>query len=266
MNVKPFLKWAGGKRSLIPEIEKYVPSNFDSYYEPFLGGGALYFHLQPASAYLNDINDRLIKTYEALRDDPQQIISLLKTMPNNREYYYSVRTDKEIDRKTKTEIAAWLIYLNHTCFNGLYRVNSKNEFNTSFGRYENPLICNEENLLAVSELLKGHTRFSSLDFRSFMSTIHENSFVYCDPPYAPISKTSSFTTYAQTGFLEKDHEDLATLFFALKKRNVPILLSNSSAPLIYDLYKNAQIIEVQCKRSITGDGTKRGPIKELLIK
>lgn len=212
--VQPFLKWAGGKRQLIKEIEKYIPSinDIDTYYEPFLGGGAVLFHLQPKKAVVNDFNTDLISTYEVIRDNVDELIDDLKKHKNTSEYYYEVRSwdrKPDFDKLSKVKKASRLIYLNKTCFNGLFRVNSNGEFNTPFGNYKNPNIVNEDVLRAVSQYLnENDIKLLNCDFEDALEDIREGDFVYFDPPYYPISYSSNFTGYTLDGFSKDDQERL----------------------------------------------------------
>jgi len=272
--VQPFLKWAGGKRQLLSEIEKYVPKKITgTYYEPFLGGGAVLFHIRPKKAVVNDSNSELINTYEVVRDHIDELIEDLKTHKNTSEYYYNIRNlDRSPDYKklSKVKRASRLIYLNKTCYNGLFRVNSNNEFNTPFGNYKDPNIVNEPVLRAVSEYLNSaDIKFLCEDFEKAVKGIRKGSFVYFDPPYMPLSSSSSFTGYTLDGFNEKDQIRLRDLCIKLKERGIEFLLSNSTSPFILELYKDPQIFKIEyvyAKRSINSVGENRGKIKEVLIK
>lgn len=270
--VQPFLKWAGGKRQLLKEIEKYIPDLKDitTYYEPFLGGGAVLFHLQPEKAVVNDFNKDLINTYEVVRNHVDELIEDLSKHKNTAEYFYEVRAwdrKPEFNNLNKIKKASRLIYLNKTCFNGLFRVNSNGEFNTPFGRYKNPNIVNEPTLRAVSKYLnENDIKFLCCDFEDALKNIREGDFVYFDPPYHPISSSSNFTGYTLYGFSEEDQVRLKKLCDRLTERGIKFLLSNSSAPLILELYKDYKIEFVNARRAINSNGKGRGEIKEVLIR
>ena len=269
--LKPFLKWVGGKRYLLPEIKKRKPK-FNTYFEPFLGGGAVLFDLEPENAVVNDINSEIINIYNVIRDDIIPLIEELKKHKNDADYFYEVR---ELDRNKETymkltdvEKAARIIFLNKTCFNGLFRVNSQGEFNAPFGRYTNPDFVNEEVLWAVHEYLSTHTiKFTSGDFHNLLPQIKKWDFVYLDPPYDPISDTSSFTGYNLNGFGRRDQEKLKEFCDEIHRRWARFLLSNSSTDFIKNLYKHKdyKIDIVQVPRSINSDTSKRGKINEVLV-
>lgn len=205
----PVLKWVGGKRQLLPEINKRIPKGFKTYYEPFLGGGAVLFELQPKKAVVNDLNSELINVYETIKTYPYELVEELKKFANDEETYYSIRNlDRDKDKfkeMTAIEKAARIIYLNKTCFNGLYRVNSAGEFNSPFGRYKNPNIVNEKTIYAVSKYFNdAEITFKNGDFEECVKDISKGAFVYLDPPYDPVSKTSNFTGYNQGGFGDKE--------------------------------------------------------------
>lgn len=272
MLVQPFIKWAGGKRQLMKEIEKYIPSRISTYYEPFLGGGAVLFNLQPKNAVVNDSNPELINAYEVIRDNVDELIIDLKKHENAKEYFYDIRKiDRipEYEGLSKVKRASRLIYLNKTCYNGLFRVNSQGEFNTPFGNYENPNIVNEHVLRSVSNYLnKNEIRFLCGDFVDSLKNIRKGAFVYLDPPYAPLSDSSSFTGYTLDGFNDSDQIRLKEICDKLQERGVKFLLSNSTAPIILDLYKDKNRYEinyVDAKRNINSVGKGRGEIKEVLI-
>ncbi len=270
--VAPFLKWVGGKRQIIPEILKYLPKNLSNYtyYEPFIGGGALFFHLQPKKAIINDFNSELINVYQTIRDNLDELIEDLKKHENTAEYFYRLRViDREplFHNQTNVQKASRVIYLNKTCYNGLYRVNSAGEFNSPFGRYKNPNIVNEPTLRAVSKYLKSNEiEILHGDYTKALTNIKTNSFVYLDPPYHPISETSNFTGYIQGGWGKNDQIRLKNICDELDNKNIKFLLSNSSADFIGELYSGYKIIRIKASRSINSDGEKRGQIDEFLIK
>ena len=264
---RPFLKWAGGKSRLISKYESFLPhrSQIQRYFEPFIGSAALFFHLQPQAATLADCNWKLIETYEVVRDDVDALIAALKPHKNEKKYYYQVRAQNPA-RMNPVERAARLIYMNKTCYNGLYRENQKGRFNVPFGRYKRPKICDQERLHAASQALQGVT-LAATDFADAVREAGPGDFVYFDPPYVPLNATSNFTSYSRYGFDEADHRRLAQTVGALTERGCRVMLSNSSAPLVYDLYDNQsyQIHEVQARRNINSKAHKRGPVTELLI-
>lgn len=270
--VSPFVKWVGGKRQLLKEIEQELPKDLSrlKFFEPFVGGGAVFFHLQPRSAAINDANPELVNAYEVIKTDVDGLINNLKTHKNNADYFYEIRALDREDKflkLSKIERASRLIYLNKTCFNGLYRVNNSGEFNSPFGRYENPNIVNEPVLRAVSNYLNANEiKITNLDYTEALKKIGKNSLVYFDPPYHPVSESSNFTGYVAGGWGEDEQKRLRDLCDQLNEKGVKFLLSNSSAPLIYDLYKNYQIKTIKAARSINSVGTKRGDVDEVLIK
>lgn len=262
---KPFLKWAGGKRGMLPVLRQYFPERFGTYFEPFLGGGAVFFALAPSSAVISDSNQRLVRTYEAVRDHADHVVDFLARSPNDEAFFRKVRQFKATATDTAS-VGASTIYLNRTCFNGLWRVNGKGEFNVPFGRYKNPSICDEPNLRACSAALKRATLLAA-DFETVLDRAVPGDFVYCDPPYLPISATASFTAYTPGGFGLSDHRRLRDTARRLKERGVHVLISNSAAPEIVELYREGfEIIRVQAPRSIAGRGSSRGSIEELIIR
>jgi len=270
--VMPFLKWVGGKRQLMTEIEPLLPTRISTYYEPFVGGGAVFLHTQPKKAVINDYNSELINVYETIRDNVDALIAHLAIHKNNSEYFYQVRgLDRQegFNELSKLERASRVIYLNKTCFNGLYRVNSSGEFNTPFGRYKNPNIINETVLRAVSNYLqKNDIKLLNGDYQDALKNIRKGSFVYFDPPYDPVSKSSNFTGYVQGGFGNDEQIRLRDTCMKLNEKGINFLLSNSATELMKDLYnhKDFQIIEVGATRHINSVGSKRGEVKEILVR
>lgn len=264
---KPFVKWVGGKRQLLDELERRVPDTYQRYFEPFIGGGALYFRLRPRRAYIADVNSELINAYKVIKGDVENLIEDLQKHIYDKDYYYSMR---EIDRLeeykkwSSYKKASRLIYLNKTCFNGLYRVNSKGYFNTPFGKYTNPKILDPDNLRACSKLLRG-ARIAKGSFLSIEKHIKPEDFVYFDPPYAPINETSYFTDYSKGGFDSKMQEELRDLCLRLDSQDVRFMLSNSDVPLIRKLYKGFKIEKVLASRAVNSKAEKRGKITELII-
>lgn len=268
--VAPVVKWVGGKRQLLDEITPLLPKRITSYCEPFLGGGAVLFSIQPAKAIVNDLNEDLVIVYEVIRDDVEPLIASLKRHENTSEYFYTIR-DMDRDRDSyralsKVEKASRLIYLNKTCFNGLFRVNSSGEFNSPFGHYKNPNIVNEPVLRAVNKYLNsGNIVFYSEDFAETLKRVGKGCFVYLDPPYDPVSDTASFTGYNKGGFDRSEQVRLKQCCDELNKRGVKFMLSNSSTEFIRDLYRDYNITTVKAKRAINSDARKRGAIEEVLI-
>jgi DNA adenine methylase len=268
---RPFVKWAGGKRQLLPELRRHVPKHHGPeqqgrYFEPFVGGGALFFELRPARAVLTDVNERLIRTYRGVRDDVEHVIALLRSYERDHEeaFFYRLR-DMDIDADGDAQVAAWFIYLNKVGFNGLYRVNRQNRFNVPFGRHKNPTICDEATLRACSRALAGAT-IEVADFESAVASAAPGDLVYFDPPYVPLSVTSSFTSYTSSGFDSKAQLRLRDLALQLKQRGVHVMLSNSSAEFVRELYEEGfTISEVSATRLVNSKATGRGAITELII-
>ena len=273
--LKPYLKWAGGKRQILPEIRKHLPQDYQNrvYHEPFVGAGALLFDLQPKKAVINDTNSDLILTYRAIKDHIEELICLLKEhqRQNSKEYYYGIRAlDREENYKTfsPVEKAARLIYLNRICYNGLYRVNAQGYFNVPYGRYKNPHVCEEDLLRSCHQYLNSaDIVILNTDFEEAVSKAENNSFVYFDPPYHSSAKTG-FNAYQAGGFDEAAQTRLRNVFLMLTKRRIPCLLSNADTPFIRDLYDDSafQIITVTARRLINSDQSGRGFVNELLIK
>jgi len=274
--VRPFLKWAGGKRQLLPEIVKYVPKRISkhTYYEPFIGGGALLFELQPPKAVINDTNKELINCYKVIRDSLDELMEELSKdkYSNSETSYYEMR---DLDRSTKkyaslseVEKAARIIYLNKTCYNGLFRVNSQGQFNVPFGRYKNPNFLDDAVLRAVNKYLNSNDiTLLNQDFAEAVKDAKRGDFVYFDPPYDPVSETASFTGYDVNGFNRDEQERLKEEFDALHKKGCKVMLSNSCTDFIMDLYKDYQdtIIKVRATRSINSNALKRGMVDEVLV-
>jgi DNA adenine methylase len=268
--VRPFVKWVGGKRQLLNTIENHLPY-FSKYYEPFVGGGALLFSVQPKKAVINDSNEELINLYNVIKESPEELIEDLKKHKNEEKYFYEIRV---IDREKKKylklsniERASRIIFLNKTCFNGLFRVNSSGEFNSPFGRYKKPNIINDVTIKAVSNYLsKNDIQILNTDYEKSLSKIKKGAFVYFDPPYDPISDSSSFTGYTKNRFERGEQERLKKVCDKLNNKGVKFLLSNSSTDFIRDLYKNYNIFYIKAKRAINSKGDSRGEITEVLVK
>jgi DNA adenine methylase len=270
--VVPVVKWVGGKRQIIDEIIKYVPDSFSTYYEPFLGGGAVLFELQPKKAFVNDINEELMNIYEVIKDNVDELIEGLKRhkIKNDKAYFYEIR---ELDRDreqynllTPVERASRIIYLNKTCYNGLFRVNKSGEFNAPFGNYKNPNIVNETTLRAVSAYFnKAKIRFTCQDFEDALKWSRKGAFVYLDPPYDPVSETASFTGYDKGGFDHNEQIRLKKTCDKLNKKGIKFLLSNSATDFIMDLYQDYKIEVIQAKRAINSKADRRGNVDEVLV-
>lgn len=270
-DLKPVIKWVGGKRQLLPTLKKYMPDNYHTYYEPFVGGGALLFECAPNQAVINDINKELISMYQVIKNKPQKLIELLRihARKNSKNYYLEIRA---LDRSSDfvnlgaVEKAARLIYMLKVDFNGMYRVNKKGQFNVPYGRYKNPKIADDTTINHVSQYFNSaDIKFCSVDFEKVVSKAEANDFVYFDPPYIPINATSSFTSYTDLGFDSKDQKRLKDTFFKLKKRGVKVMLSNSDTTITRDLYRGANIHTAQAHRFINSNASKRGKINELII-
>lgn len=277
---KPFVKWAGGKRQLTSKILTKISNPINTYYEPFVGGGALFFALANrklfTGAVLNDLNEELILAYNVIREPTQlpTLIELLATYPNTKEFFLEIRAkqpSKELLNDPNLcysqegiEIAARFIYLNKTGFNGLYRVNKSGGFNVPFGKAANPTICDAINLRAVSKVLAGE-RIKCVDFDIATAEAKVGDLIYFDPPYIPRTETSNFTAYTAEGFGLSEHRRLAATFSRLAMEGVSVILSNSDMPIIRELYSDFQVDTVEANRSINSDGTKRGLVTELLV-
>lgn len=299
INAKPFLKWAGGKTQLLKEFEKRLPANIvnsrtiDIYIEPFIGGGAMFFFLKKeydiGESFLFDINKELIMSYKVIQQDYKELIHKLseieykhlkKSEDNRKEHYYKIRSiynlkmndfDYNNYNNEWIERTSYLIFLNKTCFNGLFRQNMKGEFNVPFGRYKNPKICDEKNIIEVNKALENTEIFCG-DFIEARKYIGKESFIYLDPPYRPLNKTSNFTTYSKDGFIDKDQIRLAEFFENMDKNGAYLMLSNSDPKnenpddkFFDNLYKEYNIKRISAKRHINCDASKRGEINELII-
>ncbi|MDU3457136.1 MAG: DNA adenine methylase [Peptoniphilus harei] len=268
----PILKWVGGKRQLLNEITPLIPKRITTYVEPFLGGGAVLFNLQPKKAIINDFNKDLINVYRVVRDSPQELLDILKKHDKNNceDYYYEIRALDRFENYNKIsnlEKATRIIYLNKTCYNGLFRVNQAGQFNSPYGKYRNPNIVNEPVILAMSNYFNDNNiKIMEGDYREALKNIRKGAFVYFDPPYMPISSSSSFTGYTENGFNKKDQEELKIECDKLNDRGINFMLSNSAHPYILELYKDYEINIVKARRSINSKGNKRGEINEVLVR
>ena len=270
--VSPFLKWAGGKRQLLGVLSELMPKGkIKSYCEPFIGGGALLFHLQPDTAYVNDINSELINVYRAVKDSVDDLIAELSGFQNTPEMFYEVRSwdrDRIIySTLSDTQRAARIIYLNKTCFNGLYRVNNAGEFNSPFGYYRNPNIINEPVLRAVSHYLNhADIHLSSMDYAEVLTGLRKDTFVYLDPPYDPVSDTASFTGYSRGGFSRSEQIRLRECCDKLSRRGIRFMLSNSATDFIREQYSEYNITVVKARRAVNSIGYRRGDIDEVIVR
>lgn len=288
---KPFLKWAGGKTQLIKDIEKalpeYISRNKFTYIEPFVGSGAILFWMLKnfpnlQKAVINDINEDLINTYKTIKSRPKELISILQILQNEfhglegqneekKEYYYTKRKLYNTRKQEQSGQAAMFIFLNRTCFNGLYRVNRKNEYNVPMGSYKRPTICDKENILAVSQALQ-KVEILCGDYEKTLNHADKNTLFYFDPPYKPLSETSNFNSYAKDEFNDAEQIRLRDFCHKLDALNHTWILSNSDVKgkdindnFFDDLYANYKIKRVNAKRSINANPEKRGLLKELLI-
>jgi len=262
---RPFVKWAGGKRQLLREIVRHVPEEYGTYHEPFLGGGAVFFSLAAGKpARLSDLNERLVRTYRGIKENVEQVISCLAGYSRERSFFERMR-ERDIDSESDVEVAAWFIFLNKTGFNGLYRVNSQNRFNVPFGSHKKDArFFDGANLRACSAALQSAT-IEHCDFEEALRAVEPGDFVYLDPPYVPLSLTSNFTSYTAEGFSHEDQERLRDAALELKRRQVHVVLSNSSSSAY--LYKHGfETIPVLASRPVNSKGNGRGKIAELLIK
>lgn len=265
--VRPVIKWAGGKSGLLAKYAPHFPQpgSYRRYFEPFIGSAAVFFYLNPAQSVLSDSNAELIDVYRAIRDCPDDLIAALGHHHHDRDYYYVVRAQKPVDLSLP-ERAARFIFLNKTGYNGLYRVNSRGEFNVPFGKHRNPKICDERNIRAAHVALQS-AALRVVPFEQAVQDAEEGDLIYFDPPYAPLSATSNFTSYTSDGFGADDQRKLAGVFHTLHERGCLLMLSNSSAPLIYDLYSGYgyHLHEIAARRAINSKANGRGEITELLI-
>ncbi|OYZ26339.1 MAG: DNA methyltransferase [Sulfurovum sp. 16-42-52] len=276
ISAKPFIKWVGGKRGLLSQIIPLIPKEFNNYFEPFVGGGALFFELyslgllRDKKVYLFDINAELINAYNTVRNNPTELIKSLKKFQekHSKEFYYDIRAwDREENflQRSDIERATRFIYLNKTCFNGLYRVNSNGYFNVPMGSYKNPNIADEEAIFNASEALQNAT----IKCQSFTNVLHDaksGDFVYFDPPYYPLTATASFTAYSKDGFLETEQIELFEVFKELSAIGCKVSQSNSDTEFIKNLYKDFDINTVMMNRFINSKSDGRGKIKEILVR
>jgi DNA adenine methylase len=270
---KPIVKWAGGKRRLLPALVAHVPRRMRTYVEPFAGGAALFFHLATSTSHvferavLADRNPELVALYRAVKADVEAVIaalSVLKARPDRRELFYSLR-EADTQRMTDVDRAARFVFLNRTGYNGLWRVNSRGVFNVPYGRYKDPKIVDADRLRAAARAL-ARAELLHADFGDALRDLHRSDFVYFDPPYVPVSKTAAFTAYAREGFGPREQERLASVMRELKKRGVRALLSNAGTESARELYKGFRVEEVRAPRAINSVASKRGEVGELLVR
>jgi len=271
-DARPFVKWVGGKKQLLAQFDACFPKDFKRYFEPFVGGGAVFFHLWnskrlPDQVFLFDSNDELVNLYRIIRDHLEELIPLLRRhkVSHDKDYYYQIRNlDRWPVKLGDVERAARTIYLNRTCYNGLYRVNSKGQFNVPMGRYKNPEILYEKALRSAHEALQ-NVCVEVRDFRTIVDLAQPGDFFYFDPPFDPLSKTSNFTSYTAGSFRDQDQKDLASVFTRLTGKGCYCMLSNSYTPFILDLYRDYRTEIAYAKRAINSDANGRGLIKEAMI-
>ncbi len=261
--VKPFVKWAGGKGQIVEQLAAHMPEKYSAYHEPFVGGGALFFHLCPKKAYLSDLNEELVNAFLVVKSDCEKLLESLKKHENTAEYYYRIRA-LDPGSLDPLERASRFIYLNKTCYNGLYRVNRRGRFNVPFGRYRSPAYADENQLRLASRALQ-NADVKVADFEIVLDQAKPGDFVYFDPPYQPISETANFTNYTADAFDEDQQRRLAAAFRELDKRGCWVMLSNSDSPLIRGLYGGFRVETVMAKRYINCKGDRRGAVPETLV-
>ena len=260
---KPFLKWAGGKTQLLSVLRQYVPKNYNKYIEPFIGGGAMFFDLCPNKAIISDSNEDLIITYLEIKNNVFELIDNLKIHKNNEEYFYSIRA-LQTDSLNNLERASRLIYLNKTCFNGLYRVNKKDQFNVPFGKRKNPKICDEDVLITASSLLQ-NTEIICGDYKTVLrKNAEKGDFIFLDPPYDPVGEYSDFKRYTKDFFYKDDHVELKNEVDRLVNNNCHVILTNSDSDFVLDLFKDFECKVIQTKRMISSNPNSRTG-KDLII-
>jgi DNA adenine methylase len=265
---RPFLKWVGGKTQLLEQLAPFIPPTFRRYYEPFVGGAALFFDLRSRRpempAFLRDVNEELVSCYAAVRDDVEGVIRALRDHRYESDHYYAVRAQRPADLDLARR-AARTIFLNKTGYNGLYRVNRSGQFNVPFGRFTKPLFCDVENLRACSRALRG-VSVEHGGFEGVLKHARKGDFVYFDPPYVPLSPTSDFTAYIPGGFGHPEQRKLAKVFAKLARRGVHVLLSNSDTPLVRELYGAFRIETVFASRSVNSNAARRGKLAEVVVR
>lgn len=272
MRLKPFTKWTGGKRQLLPVLTDYMPTDYNRYIEPFVGGGALLFEVAPKQAHINDFNVELMNCYQQIKASPEQLVQLLKEHQehNSKEYYLDIRSmdrDDRLTQLTQVEQAARILYMLRVDFNGLYRVNSKNQFNVPYGNYKNPKIVDEPLIHAISHYLNvNEITMTTGDFETVALTAQSGDFVYFDPPYIPLTETSSFTSYTHEGFSYEDQVRLRNVMRTLNDRGVYVMLSNSSSPLAIELYQEFHVERLDVMRTNGASASSRRKVQEILVR
>lgn len=274
VKVRPFVKWVGGKGRLVPQLLEHFPEEYNDYYEPFVGGGALFFAIAPPVAHISDMNNVLISAYKRIKSDVEGLIlelqklqdeyRALPTLEDNKEYYLAKRAEFNSLDNSAPEKVALLIFLNKTCFNGMYRENRNGGFNVPFGKNPKATICDADNLRAVAKELK-HTSIKLSSYEKAIENAKAGDFVYLDPPYHPLNATSSFTSYHADGFTADDQIKLRDTFKELSERGCKVMLSNSNSDFINDIYKEFNIHKIHAARSINANGAGRGKIQEVLV-
>lgn len=265
---KPFLKWVGGKRALVPEIRRYMPAQFNRYFEPFMGGAALFFDIAPDKAYLSDVNAELVNCYHMVKEKPEALIAALEAHYYDKDYYYHIRdldrVPAQFAQLSDIERAARLLFLNRAGFNGMYRVNRKGQFNVPFGRYANPDLVKADAIRQASILLQ-KADITHAPFTDMVDRARQGDFVYFDPPYVPLSQTANFTSYAQDDFTITDQQALADACIKLNEKGVYFMASNSFHDIVKDLYQGFEIVEIKARRAINSRADKRQAVSEALI-
>lgn len=268
ISIPAFVKWAGGKKQLLHQFNSFFPKKIEKYFDPFVGGGAVTFYIlkyhSPKEILISDINEELINAYNIIKNKVEALIEGLGEYKkkHNKEFYYKIRS-QDPSKLSDVERAIRFIYLNKTCFNGLYRVNSKGGFNVPIGSYKNPAICPEKDLREISKFLQ-NVKIKVMPFEKIIQYAKENDFIYFDPPYYPIKK-SSFTTYTKDNFLEEGQKKLSKVFNRLSEKGCKVMLSNSDTPFIKSLYKDHKISFVKANRMINCNGNGRGKISEIVV-
>ncbi|MDD2871156.1 MAG: DNA adenine methylase [Candidatus Gracilibacteria bacterium] len=270
INAKPFVKWVGGKRQLIEQFKRLFPSDYNNYFEPFLGGGAVFFNLQKEKSFLSDVNAELINLYQVIQSKPKDLIKFLENQEISKERFDEIRAwdrlEGGLNNFSKIERAGRFIYLNRTCFNGLYRVNSKGQFNVPFGKYSNPDIVQKENILNASRLLnetKAEIKLQS--FEKVLDKAQTGDFVYFDPPYDVLTESANFTSYNENGFGRDMQTKLRDVFVELDKRGCKVMLSNHNTPFIRELFEGYRFEIVKARRNVNSKGSGRGEVDEIVV-
>lgn len=270
IKAKPFVKWVGGKRQLIKQFESLFPKEFNDYFEPFVGGGAVFFNLQKKKSYLSDINEELINTYQIIKDKPEELIAFLETLTYTKTCYEKIRAWDRVKnwetKHTTIERAGRFIYLNRTCFNGLHRVNSRWEFNVPMGKYKNPDFVQAENIFNTSDLLrKTEAEIKIESFEHVLDKAKKWDFVYFDPPYDTLTETANFTSYNKSSFGRDMQTKLAETFKKLDKKGCKVMLSNHNTPFIRELFKGFRFEIVSARRNINSKSDARGGVEEIVV-